>query len=170
MLNEVAIHRSLPHPNIIRLLDHQTDIVQRKTSLVLEYANDGCLQDKINERLLDKENIKRIFRDVCQSVYYLHQKNIVHGDIKPENLLMNKDGQVKLCDFGSASLFGQQRPNSGTLEYLAPESILGFSQNHKVDSWALGILLFEMITGAAPFKGQTKELIVKDMKRTLYFS
>jgi serine/threonine protein kinase len=60
---------------------------------------------------------------------------------------MMKTGTAKLCDFGSASLFGQQRNASGTLEYMSPETILGFKQNYKVDIWSLGILLFEMIAG-----------------------
>lgn len=170
ILNEVAIHRELNHPNIIRLLDHQTEAAKRKTSLVMEYADDGSLQEKINEKKLDKEDIKKVFREVCQAIRYLHESKIVHGDIKPENVVMTKRGEAKLCDFGSASRFGQQRSNSGTLEYLAPESVLSYPQNHKVDVWALGILLFEMITGAAPFKGKTKDEIIKDMKRTLFFS
>jgi serine/threonine protein kinase len=66
---------------------------------------------------------------------------------------MMKTGTAKLCDFGSASLFGQQRTGSGTLEYMSPETILGFKQNYKVDIWSLGILLYEMIAGEAPFKG-----------------
>lgn len=107
---------------------------------------------------------------MCLAIRYLHEKNIIHGDIKPENVVLTKGGPAKLCDFGSASLFGQQRSNSGTLEYLAPEAVLNFPQNHKVDVWALGILLFEMISGSAPFHGQTKEQILKDMKKTLLFS
>jgi len=79
------------------------------------------------------------------------------------------DGTAKLCDFGSASLFGQQRTSSGTLEYMSPESVLGFKQNYKVDVWSLGILLFEMISGEAPFKGQSKDDIIRDMKKTLLF-
>ena len=137
---------------------------------MLEYADDGSLQEKINERLLDKETVRRIYKEVCQAVRYLHERSIIHGDVKPENVVMTKKGEAKLCDFGSASRFGQQRSNSGTLEYLAPESVLNYPQNHKVDVWSLGILLFEMITGAAPFKGKNKEEIIKDMKRTLLFS
>lgn len=102
-------------------------------------------------------------------MHYLHDRSIIHGDIKTENVVMNKDGQAKLCDFGSASLFGQHRPNSGTLEYLAPEAVLNYSQNHKIDVWALGILLFEMIAGEAPFKGRNKEEILKNMKKPLQF-
>lgn len=65
MLNEVAIHKMLNHPNIVKMLDHQTDIIKRRTSLVLEYVNNGTLQDKVNERLLDRSDVRRIFGEVC---------------------------------------------------------------------------------------------------------
>jgi NIMA (never in mitosis gene a)-related kinase len=78
----MAIHKNLSHPNIIRMLDYQSEPALKKTCLVLEYADDGNLQDKIREQVLDRDDIKTIFRDMCLAAKYMHDRCIIHGDIK----------------------------------------------------------------------------------------
>ena len=79
---------------------------------------------------------------------YLHDKNIIYRDLKPENILIDEDGYLKLTDFGFAKVCETRTYTlCGTPEYLAPEIIMGHGHNHGVDWWALGILLYEMISG-----------------------
>lgn len=74
---------------------------------------------------------------------------------QPENILLTKKGDAKLCDFGFAAILGERKTVCGTYEYMAPEMIQNNTYDHKIDVWALGILLFEMIEGVAPFRGES---------------
>lgn len=110
---------------------------------------------------VSKKDVKRYFRDVCEALAYLHSQNIMHRDIKvwscpiqPENVLLNKTtNEAKLCDFGFAAILGERKTLCGTYEYMSPEMIQNRPYDYKIDIWALGILLFELISGSAPFKG-----------------
>ena len=79
----------------------------------------------------------------------------MHRDIKTQNILINKDNQAKLCDFGFASILEYRSTLCGTFQYMAPEMIQKKPYDYKIDIWALGILLFELIQGYAPFRGET---------------
>ncbi len=89
---------------------------------------------------------------------------------QPENVLLDRKNSVKLCDFGFAVNCEPRMTLCGTVEYMAPEMILRKPYNHKIDIWGLGILLFEMIEGRAPFEGQTQEEVLEKMKKPIYFS
>lgn len=90
---------------------------------------------------------------------YLHNLNLIHRDIKPENLLLDKDLNIKICDLGWIVEGAKQnhRTFCGTYEYMAPEMIFDRSYGHEIDIWALGILLYELLHGYAPFEGETVE-------------
>ena len=111
---------------------------------MLEYAEGGSLNDKIKFGYgnLAKDKIKKIFRDVCHAVTYLHSLKYMHRDIKPENVLLTANHQAKLCDFGFAAILEYRSTLCGTYEYMAPEMIQEKPYDNKVDIWALGILLF----------------------------
>ena len=98
---------------------------------------------------------------------YLHKKDIIHRDLKPENLLLDKNGNIKLCDFGWSTEFSGNRTTfCGTLDYMSPE-ILRYEQHDKsIDIWSVGILLFELIHGFAPFskKGTSREKMLEEME------
>ena len=83
---------------------------------------------------------------------------------------MDKNYNVKLCDFGFAANFEPRTTLCGTVEYMSPEMILRKQHNHKVDVWSIGILLFELIEGHAPFRGQTQDEILEGMKKPMFFS
>jgi serine/threonine protein kinase len=152
---EVEIQSKLEHPNIIRLYGYFQD----KTSLFLveEFAENGALFEYVHaKKKLETPQIKRIAFQVLAALHYLEQRKIMHRDIKLENILLDKDGEPKLADFGWAvhAITGRRKSFCGTVIYLPPELISKQEYDFKVDVWSLGILLFELATGKAPFAGE----------------
>jgi serine/threonine protein kinase len=153
LYREIMIHKTLVHPNIVRLVDHFDE--STKIFLVLEFVEKGSLFDLIRRKTkLSETEACEIFVQTCVGLNYLHQNDIVHRDIKPENLLISKDEVVKICDFGWSAQGSEKRVTfCGTLDYLSPEMINSEPHTNKLDIWALGILLFEMLHGHPPFRG-----------------
>ena len=148
--NEIKIHSSLHHPNIIQLygrIETKQGIV-----LVLEYADSGNLFCMLKKNIkLNEIKAYDYFVNICEGIRYLHEKNLIHRDLKPENILLTKEGSVKICDFGWCTKGSVSKSTfCGTLDYMAPEIISGQSYNNKIDIWALGVLLYEMIQGSSP--------------------
>ncbi|KAL4449335.1 hypothetical protein ABPG74_015717 [Tetrahymena malaccensis] len=150
---EVKVMYSLDHPNIIKLYNHFEE--DAYIYLMIEYASGGQLWQKLTkERRFDENTVKRYMADIILAVEYLHSQNppIIHRDIKPENLILDENERVKLVDFGWSNFKNRQRMTyCGTLDYLAPEMILELGHDEKLDIWSLGVLIFELITGKAPF-------------------
>ena len=152
---EIEIMYKLDHPNIIKLYSHFED--DEHFCLVMEYASKGQLFSLIKKhRKLNQITAKQYLKEIISAIKYLHEKNppIIHRDIKPENILIDQDGKCKLADFGWASFdYGGKNRETycGTPEYLSPEMINQSGHNKSVDIWAIGILLFEMLTGRTPF-------------------
>lgn len=123
--------------------------------LVLEYAKKGNLFVYLKKRSkLSESEIKRLFKQVCEAVAYLHGKRIIHRDLKPENILLDSEKNAKLCDFGWSALKSRVRTTfCGTYEYMAPEIFSYQRYDEKVDIWSLGILLYELLHGYSPFRG-----------------
>ncbi|KAI9101318.1 kinase-like domain-containing protein [Phlyctochytrium arcticum] len=158
---EADLIASLEHPNIIRLveiLDTPTH-----TCLVLEYASGGELYDLIADHpnLLTEDRVRPLFRDLCIAVKYLHDNHIAHRDLKVENVLLDSSNSVKLTDFGLAQKFDPNIPltaRCGSEEYAAPELIQALPYDgRKTDLWALGIILFALLTGELPFSPRPGE-------------
>lgn len=169
---EIGIHKDLDHPNIVKFHGYiqQDNLIY----LILDYAENGNLYSYLHRKktLTDKEVFK-FFHQTCLAIDYLHQNNIIHRDLKPENLLLDKDFNVKVCDFGwSAYHIKQERKTfCGTYEYMAPEIVNKKTYDYRVDVWALGILLFELIHSKAPFQGRTVQEIKSSLsKSTIVFS
>ncbi|EAR97251.2 plant dual-specificity MAP kinase kinase family domain protein (macronuclear) [Tetrahymena thermophila SB210] len=150
---EVKVMYSLDHPNIIKLYNHFEE--DAYIYLMIEYASGGQLWQKLTkEGRFDENTVKRYMADIILAVEYLHSQNppIIHRDIKPENLILDENGRVKLVDFGWSNFKNRLRMTyCGTLDYLAPEMILELGHDEKLDIWSLGVLIFELITGKAPF-------------------
>lgn len=154
LFREIMIHKTLIHPNIVRLVDHFEDIT--KIYLVLEFVEKGSLFDLIRRKIkLSESEACEIFVQTCTGLNYLHQNDIVHRDIKPENLLISKTDTIKICDFGWSAPGSEKKVTfCGTLDYMSPEMINSEPHSTKVDVWALGILLYEMLHGCPPYSGK----------------
>lgn len=161
---EIRIMYSLNHPHIIKLHNHFED--DNNFYLVLELAEGGTLFHKLSKfKNFDEATAAQYMREVILAVEYLHSRDppIIHRDIKPENLLLDKDGRdgrVKLADFGWSNFFNTDRTRMtycGTLDYLAPEMINKQGHSTNLDLWNLGVLLFELLTGTAPFQATNQE-------------
>ena len=155
---EIEIMYKLNHPHIIKLYSHFED--DEDFCLIMEYVSRGQLYSFIKkQKQLNQISAKQYMKEIISAVKYLHSLDppIIHRDIKPENILLDANGNCKLCDFGFAvfdnDLNNKDKENyCGTAEYLAPEILNNSPQTKIIDIWALGILLFEMLTGRTPFK------------------
>jgi serine/threonine protein kinase len=151
---------NLDHPNIARLLDGGAT-AEGEPYIVMEYVRSARpIDDYSDEHRMRIPARLRLFRQVCAAVQYAHQRLIVHGDLKPGNVLVSRSGEVKLLDFGIASplipsltpdLADQGSISGLTPEYASPEQIRGEPMGTASDVFSLGVLLYELLTGAPPF-------------------
>ncbi len=160
--NERQILAGLEHPNIARLLDGGTAPDERPY-FVMEYVEGEPIDRYCDRHSLPVRKRLELFRQVCSAVQVSHQKLIVHRDLKPGNVLVTSDGGVpKLLDFGIAKMLGPEvssralatRPGQRpmTLKYASPEQILGDTITTASDSYSLGVLLFQLLTGCHPYE------------------
>ncbi|CAD8155950.1 unnamed protein product [Paramecium pentaurelia] len=153
---EIRIQKKLQHPHVIQLFEFFED--DQNVYLILEYAENGSLFGYLRKRKILNENESFVyFFQTCLGIDYLHKKQIIHRDLKPENLLLDKDGNIKICDFGwSAEIMITQTRNTfcGTIDYMTPEMLEDKPHDQTLDMWCLGVLLYELIHGTAPFKGR----------------
>ncbi|MGJ8633694.1 MAG: serine/threonine protein kinase, partial [Luteolibacter sp.] len=138
----------LSHPNIVTVHDYgETDGL---FYIVMEYVDGVNLRDLLHDGKMDSAQALSIVPPICEALQYAHDKGIVHRDIKPENLLIDREGRVKIADFGIASLVGDTNEKSGTPPYMAPEQGSHEDVDHRADIYALGVVLYEMLTGERP--------------------
>eukprot|EP01066_Platyproteum_vivax_P014325 Platyproteum_vivax@DN6421_c0_g1_i1.p1 len=149
--SEKKILQSISHPFIVNMYDAFHD--SRYLYLVLEYVVGGEFFTHLRKAgRFDNETAKFYAAQITSIFEYLHSKNIVYRDLKPENLLLSSDGYLKLADFGFAKLIDYRTFTlCGTPEYIAPEVLLNKGHGKAVDWWTLGILIYEMIVGYPPF-------------------
>lgn len=169
VLEEVKNLTELNHPNIISFYDFFHD--ESRLYLVMEYAPGGDLKDLINRGYIPEDKVKVIFIQVLIAVAICHTHHIIHRDIKLENFVVGRDNNIKLIDFGLSVKFHPEdviTSYCGTLDYLAPEIIIGLSYDHKVDIWALGVLLHELISRYTPFEDEDSVATKNNIKYIAY--
>ena len=160
---------SLRHPNVVEMYDVGED--DGKYFIVMEYVDGKTLKGLIKKRgpLNLSESID-IMLHLTIGIACAHQSYIIHRDIKPQNVMILEDGRVKITDFGIAMALNNNeltQTNSvmGSVHYLPPEQASGNSSTTKSDIYSLGILMFELLTGKVPFKGENAvEIAIKHMK------
>lgn len=154
VISEFGILREINHPFLVNMLGFSQD--DRYLYFSLEYIPGGELFTYLrNIGKLDSGQARFYAAQVGLMFEYLHSKNIVYRDLKPENLLIAADGYMKLTDFGFAKfLDGRTYTLCGTPEYLAPEILLNKGHGKPVDWWTLGILIYEMLAGIDPFSDE----------------
>jgi len=156
---EAEIGKQLSHPNLQRHLNQ--DEQRSKEYLVLEYLPGQTVRAMLLERdlaLLPEAEVRRILLQVCEALVYTHKMGVIHRDVKPENILLTPDGDVKLLDFGIA-LLATDRQNAfrsfsspiGTPDYMSPERLQGNDGDERSDVYAVGIVLYELLCGRLPF-------------------
>ena len=159
---EIEIQSHLRHQNILQMYGFFND--DEKIYLILEYSPGGNLYDDIMSslnRCYNEEKASNYIAQVLQALKYMHSKNIIHRDIKLENLL-NTNGTIKLSDFGWSVHAPSNRRKTvcGTLDYLPPEMVKRSEDreyDHTVDIWGVGILAYEFVVGTPPFETDSYE-------------
>ncbi|XP_072197896.1 serine/threonine-protein kinase 36 [Excalfactoria chinensis] len=165
---EIEIMRGLHHPNIIQMLDSfETD---KEVVMVTDYAEGELFQILEDDGSLPEDQVQIIAAQLVSALYYLHSHRILHRDMKPQNILLGKDGVIKLCDFGFARAMSIHTmvltSIKGTPLYMSPELVEERPYDHTADLWSVGCILYELFTGTPPFYTssifQLVSLIVKD--------
>jgi len=176
VINESTILSKLDHPNIIKFFEFfESKTPQQTFNIVTEYADGGDLSEKIKEQNktpFKESDILDYFTQICLALKHIHEKKIIHRDLKSGNVFLMKSGLVKLGDFGIAKTFKNTMDKAktmvGTPYYLSPEIIQGKLYDNKSDIWSLGVLLYEMMTFKMPFEANTLPMLSMKIMRGNY--
>ena len=169
-LGEAKIVEMLDHPAIARVLDWGcTD--DTGPFVVMEYINGQTLAEVLSARLLDRRSLIEIIISVAQGLHHAHQSGLVHRDVKPQNILISATNRPFVVDFGLAIRDEEQWDHrgelAGTRTYMAPEQVR--RESHRLDGrtdlWALGVILFQVLTGRPPFSGKTVEQLEDEIQQ-----
>jgi serine/threonine protein kinase/Flp pilus assembly protein TadD len=160
---EAQAAAALNHPNIITI--HEVAEYQNRPFIAMEYVEGESLKDLIAKKELSIHEVLDIALQISDGLAVAHQAGIVHRDIKPQNILMGKDGRARICDFGLAKLkkdvtLTQAGSTLGTVAYMSPEQAQGKEADNRSDIFSLGVVLYEMITSQLPFKGEHEAAMI----------
>jgi len=160
---EAQAAAALNHPNIITI--HEVSEYESRPYICMEYVEGELLKDLIAEKDLSIGKVTDIAMQTCEGLAKAHQAGIVHRDVKPQNILIDRDGRVRILDFGLAKLrrdamLTRTGSTVGTVAYMSPEQAQGEKVDHRSDIFSLGVVLYEMITGQLPFKGEHEAALV----------
>ena len=169
LMQEVMIMKKMNHVNVIKLLEVFES--KRFIFIVMEYSRGKNLHKMIKEKgIYSEEQTKIIIKQLLEGLNYIHSQNILHRDIKMDNLLLNEDTfELKICDFGiSRPVISNKKmtEQSGTPAFMAPELIKGKGyEGYGSDLWALGVVVFTLVNGYLPFKGNTPDELIESIMK-----
>ncbi|MGA2509593.1 MAG: serine/threonine-protein kinase [Candidatus Acidiferrales bacterium] len=164
---EEEIGKLLDHPGVMKVFP---DDDRSQIYMVMEWVEGKLLRQILNDqKKLPTERAVKIALGICDALGYIHQHGVVHRDLKPENIMVDAGDRIKLIDFGIAGQAGARRLTfaklsqvMGTPEYISPEQVKGKRGDGRSDIYALGVMLYEMLTGKAPFQGLNPFAIMND--------
>ena len=164
---EEEIGRKLDHPGVMKVMN---DNGRSQIYMVMEWVEGRLLRQILNEQgKLPVDRAVRIALGICHALEYIHSQGVVHRDLKPENVMVDAEDRIKLIDFGIAAHSGARRltfaklsQTMGTPDYISPEQVKGKRGDARSDIYALGVMLYEMLTGKVPFTGSNAFLIMND--------
>src|SRR6266480_3915036 len=164
---EEEIGQRLDHPAVIKVFQPRE---KSRLYLAMEYVDGELLRDRLRrERRLPSETAVALAIAIADALAYLHDHGVVHRDLKPENIMVTADRRVKLVDFGIAldttlrkMTWAGLSQTVGTPDYMAPEQVKGKRGDARSDLYALGVILYEMLTGRVPFTGPNAFTIMND--------
>ena len=160
---EAQAAAALNHPNIITI--YQVGEVNNQAFIAMEYVEGKSLRDMLNEEGVPQEQALDIVIQCCEGLGMAHEHGIVHRDVKPANIMVDRYGRVKILDFGLAKVGDVTRltkagTTMGTPHYMSPEQVKGVDLNHQSDIYSLGVVLYELLCGQLPFEGYYEAAIL----------
>ena len=164
---EQEIGKKLDHPGVMKVMIEDG---RSRVYMVMEWVEGRLLRQILNEqRQLPAERAVRITLKICEALEYIHSQGVIHRDLKPENIMIDAEDHIKLIDFGIAAHTGARRltfakftQTMGTPDYISPEQVKGKRGDGRSDIYALGVMLYEMLTGKVPFTGPNAFIIMND--------
>jgi len=161
--HEAKAASALNHTNITTI--HEIDEVEGECFICMEYVEGKSIKELIKQKTLSIEEILNIAIQIAEGLNAAHKKGIVHRDIKSDNIMLTDEGLVKIMDFGLAKLKGVSKLTKtgttlGTTQYMSPEQVQGIEVDQHSDIFSFGVVLYEMITGQLPFKGEHQVAII----------
>jgi eukaryotic-like serine/threonine-protein kinase len=163
---EAAIGEKLNHPGVMRVYDGEK---RSRVYMVMEWCEGRLLRLILAEGRIQQDRAIRIALNILDALGYIHENGVVHRDLKPENIMVDAKDNIKLIDFGIAGDSAARRltyanftATLGTADYISPEQVKGKRGDGRSDLYALGVILYEMLTGKLPFSGSSPMEVMND--------
>ncbi len=163
---EMGIGEKLHHPGVMRVIGGET---RSRPYMVMEWCEGRLLREILNEGRISKDRAIRIAISILDALEYIHANGVVHRDLKPENIMVDAEDRTRIIDFGIASDAAARRltyanftPTLGTPDYISPELVQGKRGDGRSDLYALGVILYEMLSSKLPFSGPSPLAVMND--------